>query len=145
MTTNSNAGSSPVDRNVMPHTPGPWRIGTAGSTCGVNYSMLGRKRGGWVNILHGNEKHGTETRATPEEAYANARLMRAAPELLAAAQKALDECCDLVATDAGNALAAAIAYAMGHNGEVRGASVTAQPACEASASTVVLEPTAKDE
>lgn len=31
------------------------------------------------------------------------------------------------------------------NGEVRGASVTAQPACEASASTVVLEPTAKDE
>ena len=97
------------------HTPGPWRIGTAGSTVGANYSMLGRKLGVWVNILHGNEKHGTETRATLEEAYANAKLMHAAPELLAAAQKALAECCDLVATEAGNALAAAIDKALGHN------------------------------
>jgi hypothetical protein len=44
---------------------------------------------------------------------ADARLIAAAPELLEAARKALAECCDLIATDAGNALEAAIAKAEG--------------------------------
>lgn len=93
------------------HTPAPWRIGSAGSTVGVNYSMLGRKSGGWVNILHGNEKHSTETRATPAEAHANARLMAAAPDLLAALQELRYAC-----TDKAEAMAdAAIAKALGHN------------------------------
>lgn len=39
---------------------------------------------------------------------ANAKLIAASPELLAAALKALDECCDLISTDAGNALDEAI-------------------------------------
>lgn len=41
----------------------------------------------------------------------NARLIAAAPDLLAACQKALDECCDLISTPAGDALVAAIARA----------------------------------
>jgi hypothetical protein len=68
------------------YTPGPWRIGTSGSLVGANFSLLARKQGGWVNILHGNDCHTTETRATREEAYANAKLMAAAPDLLEALQ-----------------------------------------------------------
>lgn len=44
-----------------------------------------------------------------------ARLMAAAPSLLAAAEKALSECCDLIGTDAGNALADAVAQSKVHN------------------------------
>ena len=98
------------------HTPGPWHIGCAGSAVGVNYSVLSRKRGGWVNILKGNEKHDTETRATPTEAHANARLMTAAPDLLAELQELRYAC-----TDKAEAMAdAAIAKALGHNYEVSG-------------------------
>jgi len=42
-----------------------------------------------------------------------ALLIAAAPDLLAAAKKALDECCDLIGTEAGNALANAIKSAQG--------------------------------
>ena len=47
------------------------------------------------------------------EADANERLIAAAPDLIEAAQKAIDECCDLIETDAGRALVAAIAKATG--------------------------------
>ena len=39
---------------------------------------------------------------------ANAKLISAAPDLLKACIKAMDECCDLIATDAGLALEQAI-------------------------------------
>ena len=102
-----------VKADKAKHTPGPWRIGVSGTLIGQNYSIFARKRHGWVNILKGNERCGPDTRATLDEAHANAMLIRAAPELLAAAQKALDECCDLVATDAGDALSYAIDKALG--------------------------------
>lgn len=43
----------------------------------------------------------------------HALLFAAGPELLAAARQAMDECCDLIETDAGHALEAAIAKAEG--------------------------------
>ena len=49
--------------------------------------------------------------APDEEEYWH--LFAAAPELLAAAKLALEDCCDLIETKAGNALRAAIAKADG--------------------------------
>jgi hypothetical protein len=43
---------------------------------------------------------------------ANAKLISAAPELLEAAIKAIEECCDLIGTDAGNSLEEAIKKAL---------------------------------
>ena len=79
MTTNSNAGSSPVHRKVMPHTPGPWRV-TARSNC-------------MIDVLHDNNTKGAITQALCRvqardswvaEAEANARLIASAPDLLEA-------------------------------------------------------------
>ena len=47
-------------------------------------------------------------RGNEDECEANARLIAAAPALYYAAVKALDECCDLIGTPAGDALKAAI-------------------------------------
>ena len=43
---------------------------------------------------------------------ANVKLAAAAPKLLAAAIKAIEECCDLIGTDAGNSLEKAINKAL---------------------------------
>ena len=72
------------------HTPGPWRYIVSGSLVGTNYSLAAKKARNWVNILHGNENHTSLTRATPDEARANARLMIAAPDLLAALRDLVD-------------------------------------------------------
>ena len=50
--------------------------------------------------------------ATKEVLFANAKLIAAAPELLKAAIKAIEECCDLIGTDAGNSLEEAINKAL---------------------------------
>lgn len=63
------------------HTPGPWRVGVCGSTAGRNFSLLAKKKNGWVNILKSNNFHDSNTRATTEEAEANARLIAAAPTM----------------------------------------------------------------
>jgi hypothetical protein len=42
----------------------------------------------------------------------DAKLIEAAPKLLAAAIKAIEECCDLIGTDAGNSLEKAINEAL---------------------------------
>ena len=46
------------------------------------------------------------------EQRANAKLIAAAPELLKAAIKALNDCCDLIGTEAGNSLEEAINKAL---------------------------------
>lgn len=108
MTTNSNAGSSPVDRRVMPHTAGPWRV-TARSNC-------------MIDVLHDNNTKGAITQALCRvqardswisEAEANARLIAAAPDLLEALRDMMSnrECL----SDATIAFAiAAIEKATGH-------------------------------
>ena len=116
------------------YTRGPWRIGTAGSLLGSNYSILARKRGGWVNIMHGNKNHGTDTRATPEEAHANAQLMMAAPELIAAAIAVIERWDtpawkDVPATaNYINDLRDAVAKGLGHNVKLRGCPLLGSPA-----------------
>jgi hypothetical protein len=52
-----------------------------------------------------------------EEKEERARLFAAAPDLLASAMKALNECCDLIGTEAGRALLAAISKAKGISDE----------------------------
>ena len=47
-----------------------------------------------------------------KEGFANAKLIAAAPELLNAAIKALNDCCDLIGTEAGNSLEEAINKAL---------------------------------
>jgi hypothetical protein len=86
------------------HTPGPWEW----DTNPVEYDP--EQEAPWLvtcehakipdaPILQGQIKCSSE---------ANARLIAAAPELLSAAQQALDECADLIETPAGSALVAAI-------------------------------------
>ena len=69
------------------HTPGPWKVHSASSRVGKNFALLAKKTYGWVNVLHGNDRHGPDTRATTEEAEANARLIAAAPDLLSVCQR----------------------------------------------------------
>tara|TARA_R110000782_G_C14497448_1_gene378122 strand:+ start:66 stop:332 length:267 start_codon:yes stop_codon:yes gene_type:complete len=47
-----------------------------------------------------------------ETRLSNAKIIAAAPKLLAAAIKAIEECCDLIGTDAGNSLEKAINKAL---------------------------------
>jgi len=88
------------------HTPGPWQV------CPEEKEYRNASLLIWGPQGPG---YGTVAEATKYqyEAEANAKLIAAAPELLEAAQKVLDECVDLIATDAGNALEAAIAKALG--------------------------------
>lgn len=61
--------------------------------------------------IHDEMMQRIQNKIASDRACANAEKQR--DELLAAAQKALDECCDLVSTPAGDALASAIARATG--------------------------------
>jgi hypothetical protein len=93
------------------HTPGPWVVEN------VSDRML------WVGASRA-ERYGLQTvivgiaieGLTPEARAikeANAHLIAAAPDLLAACEHAMRECCDLQGTPAGNAIEAAIAKARG--------------------------------
>jgi hypothetical protein len=86
------------------HTPGPW-------IWGDDYRGL-YGAGPNNEVLCHASYEGMWLRYGPQQ-EANAHLIAAAPELLEAAQKALDECCDLISTDAGRALQYAIAKARG--------------------------------
>lgn len=88
MTTNSNAGSSPVDRKVMPHTPGPWVV-VAGDNYRIESEAIpdeyphlfpGDDLGRMVAMV-GNRQ--------PDFGAADAALIAAAPDLLDAAERAL--------------------------------------------------------
>lgn len=88
------------------HTPGPWHV----------VEKAEHKGQGILHIVEegGDPYWDIATLMThDEELEANARLIAAAPELLEAAQKALDECVDLIGTDEGEALEAAIKKALG--------------------------------
>ncbi len=63
------------------HTPGPWKIDTLGS----HIWILSETGDYLAEVITSDE----EGRCRPEDAEANARLMAAAPELLAAAEEAL--------------------------------------------------------
>jgi len=84
------------------HTPAPWKFKDTGASA----KIISADGGTIATII-------VTSKGTPEEKKANARLIAAAPELLEAAQKALDDCVDLIGTEAGYALEAAIAKATG--------------------------------
>lgn len=83
------------------HTPAPWYID--GTIRGTDLIVSNNDYQIAICITHPN----------PESNKANARLISAAPDGLAAAIKALDECCDLIGTPAGDALQAFINKATG--------------------------------
>lgn len=88
------------------HTPGPWWTTDHGV----------RSREGYIAHTHSVLRYrGQDERFAFEVAQreADKRLIAAAPNGLAAAIKALDECCDLIGTEAGNALQAFIDEATG--------------------------------
>lgn len=69
----------------MAHTPGPWKLeGT--------WSLDSKQPlGGWVSTMHPSPLFSLEPiTGTPANIIANARLIAAAPELLAAAKELLD-------------------------------------------------------
>lgn len=111
MTTNSNAGSSPVDRKVMHHTPGPWTANISpqgGFDIEKDPNELGR-----YMVLATLNAH--ESRA--DEMHANAHLIAASPELLEALQSFMFEFGDKANSATVAKARAAIAKATGlmHN------------------------------
>lgn len=86
------------------YTPGPWK-----ATKNTAYWQIDSEHDGQIGdacisqFIEGNTDGGE----------ANAKLMSAAPELLEAAQNALENCVDLIGTDEGKALEAAIKKALG--------------------------------
>lgn len=82
------------------HTPGPW---------------FPHKRPEPIGYAEYEIHYGTSGECVAEVVHGegNANLLAAAPHLLAAARQALEECADLMATPAGDALAYAIARATG--------------------------------
>jgi hypothetical protein len=81
------------------HTPGPWHY----AECEMGAPFIDTESVGDLFAV-----------VLPlDEERANCRLMAAAPDLLAACEHAMRECCDLQGTPAGNAIEAAIAKARG--------------------------------
>lgn len=102
------------------HTPGPWSSEKLGELAPASERMvvadLGRNESGIRQI---RSVARTLSHAGADEAFANARLIAAAPDLLAAAQQALSHCgpngyldCGKPATDT---LRAAISRATGED------------------------------
>lgn len=93
-----------------------WGMGGAVATLrdtahdGMNIMHRVCDRPDWIAPFAGREHHADWC---ADVIHPDMRLMAAAPDLLGAAQKALEECCDLIATPAGDALQAAITKAMG--------------------------------
>lgn len=90
------------------YTPAPWHV----------IEKEAHKGKGILHIVEevGNQNLEIATMMAvghEKEFQANARLIAAAPELLEAAEKAIEYCVDLIGTEEGNALIAAIAKAKG--------------------------------
>lgn len=89
------------------HSPGPWEA--------INVAKEKNDLAQWGIVCKRQPFSAQITdiaqvwnRGGEKKAAANARLIAAAPDGLAAARKALDECADLIGTPAGNALQAFI-------------------------------------
>lgn len=117
------------ENRTAQHSPAPWHV-CCGGKCSCftvmadDYPVAHIEHGEWgdtwpeVRIEHDGKPEAYIEKMVYGEigestARANWHLIAAAPDLLAAAVKALNECCDLIGTDAGNALIAAIAKAHG--------------------------------
>lgn len=88
-------------------TPGPWLLAEG------DKSFVYALGPGGTNLFWAQVQAAGPEKVREEEKAANGALIAAAPDLLAAAQKALEECCDLIATPAGDALKAAIEKVIG--------------------------------
>lgn len=88
-------------------TKGNWKVGTNFSNI-VTDEKTERPSYSKENYESEMEYYGGYLICESVSKKADAKLIAAAPELLAAALKALDECSDLVATNAGNLLEEAI-------------------------------------
>jgi len=87
------------------HTPGPWRAVVRSNQKGIrNVAVDLPPRGAWFP---------SATAAFTKEDVANARLIAAAPDLLAACKTALRHLCDTDACHEGKLVRAAIAKAEG--------------------------------
>ena len=112
------------------HTPGPITVERE-DRC--PFSIIGKGKDGRVLWSESAHSYSTRMRSSQDlytgygfdyedrpavieankRQWADALLRAAGPDLLTAAQKAIDECVDLIGTDAGEALSAAIAKAKG--------------------------------
>ena len=73
------------------HTPGPWTLDTAGWPLIINGPGDEPEQPSIVALIHGNTEGPKDYYSYPDDvAEANARLMTAAPELLAALQNTLE-------------------------------------------------------
>ncbi len=94
---------------MIQHTPGPWNVdletGEIVAGKDKDFAVLG--------TIYGADDFPCSEDDISAECKANAHLIAAAPELLEAAKKALEDCVDLIATEAGIALEKAIAKAEG--------------------------------
>jgi len=103
---------------VTDHTPGPWTVTNALQTSGTRAPIVGYA-GGWVaRVFHPSAMPGLTSLAPPaDEAEANARLIAAAPDLLAALKAIQAACMDdsslrhTLGTDLLDAVDAALARA----------------------------------
>lgn len=114
-------GSRPVERVVSAHTPGPWEIGPRPTQImtSLEAAMKYAPNQPYVYLMLAS----TDCDPHPDRSVANARLIAAAPDLLAAAQECMD--CELgdmacvgsmaPAEHALGLLQAAIARAVGAN------------------------------
>lgn len=93
-------------------TPGPWRVDetVALGAYGVWTDVADRLEENPIQVCRFNVR---DTIPTQEERGANARLIAAAPDLLAACQRALGTCYNKNSED-GQMLSSAIAKALGH-------------------------------
>tara|TARA_B110000046_G_scaffold141665_2_gene148396 strand:- start:435 stop:725 length:291 start_codon:yes stop_codon:yes gene_type:complete len=89
-------------------TKGEWRVkyGNTDVYCDSDLLLLtAYQQNGYLKDING-------VRVDCDEAIANAKLAAASKELLKAAIKALNDCCDLIGTEAGNSLEKAINKAL---------------------------------